>query len=103
MGRVLAGLPVAHVAQELGWFRPTAYRWEHRYRAEEVNGRQDRCSRPRTSPAKTSTETGQTVLAAHAVTSRIATHPCSCRGAGSGSVPDPGLAPLPAWRDPVTG
>ncbi|BBE21851.1 hypothetical protein MN0502_07340 [Arthrobacter sp. MN05-02] len=62
--RVSAGRPVAHVAKELGVSRQTAYRWVRRYRAEGIDGLQDRSSRPRTFPTRTSRETEQAVLAA---------------------------------------
>lgn len=50
--RVEAGWPVAHVAEQLGISRPTAYKWVRRYRAEGEPGLQDRSSRPHHSPGR---------------------------------------------------
>ena len=60
--RVAAGRPVAHIAAELGVSRQTAYRWVRRFRAEGAAGLQDRSSRPRSSPTRTSAEREQAVL-----------------------------------------
>ena len=60
--RVAAGRPVAHIAAELGVSRQTAYRWVRRFRAEGPAGLPDRSSRPRSSPARTSSEREQAVL-----------------------------------------
>ena len=60
--RVAAGRPVAHIAAELGVSRQTAYRWVRRFRAEGAAGLRDRSSRPRSSPARTSSDREQAVL-----------------------------------------
>ncbi len=49
-----SGRPVAHVASELGVSRQCAHRWIRRYRTEGVSGLDDRPSRPRRSPTRTS-------------------------------------------------
>jgi transposase-like protein len=51
--RIAAGRPVAHVADEMGISRPTAYRWWNRFCAEGESGLLDRSSRPHRSPTKT--------------------------------------------------
>jgi transposase InsO family protein len=48
--RVEAGWPAAHVAEQLGISRATAYKWVRRYRAEGEAGLADRSSRPHRSP-----------------------------------------------------
>jgi transposase InsO family protein len=104
--RVVAGRPVAHVAKELGVSRQTAYRWVRRYQAEGISGLQDRSSRPRTFPTKTSTETEQAVLAAR---TRLRAGPL--RIAAATGVPARTVSrilarhqvPRLAWCDPVTG
>jgi transposase InsO family protein len=60
--RVAAGRPVAHIAAELGISRQTAYRWVRRFQVEGAAGLSDRSSRPRSSPARTSSEREQAVL-----------------------------------------
>ena len=60
--RVTAGRPVAHIAAELGVSRQTAYRWVRRFRAEGAAGLRDRSSRPRSSPARTSSDRELAVL-----------------------------------------
>jgi hypothetical protein len=52
--RIEAGWPVAHVAQSMGISRDRAYVWWRRYQMEGVAGLEDRSSRPRRSPARTS-------------------------------------------------
>jgi transposase InsO family protein len=52
--RIQTGRPITHVAHELGISRATAYKWWARYRAEGWAGLQDRSSRPRRSPGRTS-------------------------------------------------
>ena len=52
--RVQAGWPAAHVAEQLGISRATAYKWVRRYRAEGEDGLFDRTSRPHRSPRRTS-------------------------------------------------
>jgi transposase InsO family protein len=51
--RIAAGRPVAHVADEMGISRPTAYRWWKRFCSDGDAGLVDRSSRPHRSPAKT--------------------------------------------------
>jgi len=50
--RVAAGWPAAHVAEQLGISRATAYKWLRRYRAEGEAGLVDRSSRPHRSPRR---------------------------------------------------
>jgi transposase InsO family protein len=57
------GRPVAHVGKELGVSRQCAHRWVSRYRAEGEAGLQDRSSRPRTSPGRTSPAVEDAVVA----------------------------------------
>ena len=67
VGRVLdQGWPAAHVADQLGISRATAYKWVRRYRAEGEAGLLDRSSRPHRSPRRTSTELEAMILAARA-------------------------------------
>lgn len=54
--RIAAGVPVAHVAEQMGLSRSTAYRWWRRYQVEGVAGLVDRSSRPLRSPRRTSPE-----------------------------------------------
>ena len=56
------GQPVAHVAKAMGKSRQCAHRWVARYDAEGDAGLEDRCSRPHTSPTRTSDEIEQQVL-----------------------------------------
>jgi transposase InsO family protein len=51
--RIASGRAVAHVADEMGISRPTAYRWWKRFCSEGDAGLVDRSSRPHRSPAKT--------------------------------------------------
>jgi transposase InsO family protein len=51
--RVAAGRPAAHVAEEMGVSRATAYKWVARFRSEGPAGLHDRPSRPHTSPTRT--------------------------------------------------
>ncbi|MFG2950859.1 IS481 family transposase [Streptomyces adustus] len=51
--RVRAGRPVAHVADEMGISRATAYKWVRRWRDEGDEGLHDRSSRPGTTPHRT--------------------------------------------------
>ncbi len=64
--RVEAGWPAAHVAEQLGISRATAYKWVRRYRAEGEAGLLDRSSRPHRSPRRTSEATEAAILAARA-------------------------------------
>ncbi|MDN4477012.1 IS481 family transposase [Demequina sp. SYSU T00192] len=61
--RIAAGRPVAHVAKEMGVSRTCAHRWWGRYQAEGDAGLEDRSSRPRVSPTRTSVEVVATVVA----------------------------------------
>jgi transposase InsO family protein len=51
--RIQQGRPVAHVADELGISRQTAYKWWGRWRREGDVGLRDRSSRPRSFPTQT--------------------------------------------------
>lgn len=64
--RVAAGWPAAHVADQLGISRATAYKWVRRYRAEGEDGLRDRSSRPRRSPRRLSDAVEAEILAARA-------------------------------------
>ena len=54
IARIQLGRPVAHVADELGISRQTAYKWWGRWRREGDVGVRDRSSRPRSFPTRTS-------------------------------------------------
>lgn len=60
------GWPAAHVAEQLGISRATAYKWVRRYRAEGEEGLLDRSSRPHRSPRRLSGPVEAGVLAARA-------------------------------------
>lgn len=64
IARVEAGWPAAHVAEQLGISRATAYKWIRRYRAEGPTGLEDRSSRPRCSPRRLDPATEAEILAA---------------------------------------
>jgi transposase InsO family protein len=64
--RVQAGWPAAHVAEQLGISRATAYKWVRRYRAEGEAGLLDRSSRPHRSPRRLSPLREAEILAARA-------------------------------------
>ena len=67
VGRVLEqGWPAAHVADQLGVSRATAYKWLRRYRAEGDAGLRDRSSRPHRSPRRLPDAVEARVLAARA-------------------------------------
>ena len=66
VSRVQAGWPAAHVAEQLGISRATAYKWVRRYHAEGEAGLLDRSSRPHRSPRRTSDEREAEILAARA-------------------------------------
>jgi transposase InsO family protein len=53
IARVQCGRPVAHIAEEMGISRATAYKWWARWRREGDGGLYDRSSRPHRSPAQT--------------------------------------------------
>jgi len=60
------GWPAAHVADQLGISRATAYKWVRRYRAEGETGLLDRSSRPHRSPRRLSAAREAEILAARA-------------------------------------
>ena len=62
--RVAAGWPAAHVAEQLGISRATAYKWVRRHRAEGDAGLEDRSSRPKHSPRRLSPAVEAEILAA---------------------------------------
>ena len=64
--RIEAGQPAAHVAEQLGVSRATAYKWARRYRAEGEAGLEDRSSRPACSPRRLSPAVEAEILAARA-------------------------------------
>jgi len=66
VARVEAGWPAAHVAEQLGISRATAYKWVRRHRAEGPAGLEDRSSRPRCSPRRLSQAVEAEILAARA-------------------------------------
>jgi transposase InsO family protein len=66
VARIEAGHPAAHVAEQLGISRATAYKWARRYRAEGDAGLEDRSSRPRRSPRRLAPAIEAEILAARA-------------------------------------
>ena len=60
------GWPAAHVAEQLGISRATAYKWVRRYRSEGEAGLVDRSSRPHRSPRRLSPAREAQILAARA-------------------------------------
>ena len=66
VARIEAGHPAAHVAEQLGISRATAYKWARRYRAEGDAGLGDRSSRPRRSPRRLAPAIEAEILAARA-------------------------------------
>src|SRR4051812_3084366 len=54
--RMEAGSPAAHVAEEMGISRSTAYKWWHRWEGEGVDGLVDRPSVARAHPHRTAPE-----------------------------------------------
>lgn len=66
VARVRAGWPAAHVAEQLGISRATAYKWVRRFRAEGEAGLHDRSSRPHHSPSRLSPAVEAEILAARA-------------------------------------
>jgi len=64
VARVAAGWPAAHVAEQLGISRATAYKWVRRFRAEGQAGLLDRSSRPHRSPRQFSPAIEAEILAA---------------------------------------
>jgi transposase InsO family protein len=61
--RIQQGRPIAHVADELGISRQTAYKWWARWRHEGDAGLWDRSSRPRSCPTRTPARVERRVLA----------------------------------------
>ena len=59
---VIDGWPTATVAEQLGISRATAYKWVRRYRTDGLAGLEDRSSRPRRSPRRSSDEVTATIL-----------------------------------------
>jgi transposase InsO family protein len=66
VARVAAGWPAAHVAEQLGISRATAYKWIRRHRTEGAAGLEDRSSRPRRSPRRLEPAAEAEILAARA-------------------------------------
>ena len=66
VARMGAGMPAAHVADQLGISRATAYKWARRYRLEGEAGLEDRSSRPRRSPRRLTPAIEAEILAARA-------------------------------------
>jgi len=66
VSRVLSGRPLSHVAKELGISRQCVHRWVSRYREQGEIGLQDRSSRPRSCPARTTAATEAAVVVARA-------------------------------------
>jgi transposase InsO family protein len=66
VARVDAGWPAAHVAEQLGISRATAYKWVRRHRTEGPAGLEDRSSRPKRSPRRLSETIEAEILAARA-------------------------------------
>lgn len=64
IARVEAGWPAAHVAEQLGISRATAYKWIRRHRTEGPAGLLDRTSRPRRSPRRLDESAEAEILAA---------------------------------------
>jgi transposase InsO family protein len=64
--RVMSGWPTAHVAEQLGISRATAYKWVRRYRTEGETGLLDRTSRPHRSPRRVTGALESRILAARA-------------------------------------
>lgn len=64
IARVEAGWPAAHVAEQLGVSRATAYKWIRRHRVEGPAGLEDRSSRPRRSPRRLAPAAEAEILAA---------------------------------------
>lgn len=63
---IVQGWPAAHVAEQLGISRATAYKWVRRYRTEGEAGLLDRSSRPRHSPRRLPDMVEARILAARA-------------------------------------
>jgi transposase InsO family protein len=63
---VVDGWPVATVAEQLGISRATGYKWIRRYRADGLPGLEDRSSRPRRSPRRSSDAVTAAIIGARA-------------------------------------
>jgi hypothetical protein len=63
---VEAGWPAAHVGEQLGISRATAYKWIRRHREDGIAGLEDRSSRPRRSPRRLSPTVEADILATRA-------------------------------------
>lgn len=63
---VVDGRPVATVAEQLGISRSTGYKWVRRYRADGLPGLDDRSSRPRRSPRRSSDAVTAAIIKARA-------------------------------------
>ena len=63
---VIDGWPVASVAEQLGISRATGYKWVRRYRADGLAGLEDRSSRPKRSPRRSSEAVTAAIIAARA-------------------------------------
>lgn len=68
--RFLAGWPAARVAEQFGVSRATVHKWVRRYREDGWAGLADRCSRPHTSPCRTSPRVEASILELRATTRR---------------------------------
>ena len=64
VGRVAAGWPAAHVAEQLGVSRSTVHKWLRRYPEAGEAGLADRSSRPQRMPARTPKRVERKVLSA---------------------------------------
>jgi transposase InsO family protein len=62
IARIQQGRPIAHVADEMGISRQTAYKWWERWRRFGDAGLMDRSSRPCSSPARTARRVERRVL-----------------------------------------
>ena len=100
------GRPVSHVAKELGISRQCAHRWINRHRTEGTPGLQNRSSRPRNCPNRTSARRETAVVVA-----RLLNRTGPLRIADTTGVPARtvsrilaryDLPPL-SWLDPLTG
>ena len=59
---IVDGWSVATVAEQLGISRATGYKWVRRYRADGLPGLEDRSSRPRRSPRRSSDEVTAAII-----------------------------------------
>jgi transposase-like protein len=62
IARIQTGRPVAHIADEMGISRQTAYKWWGRWRREGDAGLLDRSSRPRSCPTRTPRTTERRIV-----------------------------------------